>query len=146
MSRHTLRNIACQALSRHLCRGPQVRTEHPDDLRRFRRGCQAGVWERLLTAVADAHADLSRVHLDSSHVRDYVRTVGAAGGLEAQALGRSRGGYGTQRHALVDAAGQLLRAPDPGPGRQHAPGPTTAGGTASRLRASRRRPPATWAS
>lgn len=75
LSRHTLCNVACQALSRHLCRDPQVRTGHPNDRRRFRRGYLAGVWERLLTAVAAPHADLSRVHLDSSHVRGHVRAV-----------------------------------------------------------------------
>ena len=58
--------------------------------RRFRRWCRNGVWKRLLRALADARADLSRVHLDSSHVRSHVSAGGGAGG--PQALGRSRGG------------------------------------------------------
>ena len=121
MSRHTLRNVACQALFRHLRWDPQVRIGHPDDL--------------------------SQVHLASFCVRDQVRAVGAAGGLEAQALRRSRGGYGPQRHVLVDAAGQLLRVRlTHGAGRQHAPDPATAAGTVPRPRAGgpglRCRPPA----
>ena len=77
--------------------------------RRFRRWCQNGVWERMLAAVADAQADLAQVHLDSSHVRSHVSAVGAAGGSTAQALGRSRGGFGTKLHVLVEAAGRLVR-------------------------------------
>ena len=84
--------------------------------RRFRRWCLHGVWERLLQALAEERADLSRVHLDSSHVRSHVSAVGGAGGPAAQALGRSRGGYGTKLHVLVDTAGRLLRVRlTPGP-------------------------------
>ncbi|MCY4519278.1 MAG: IS5 family transposase [Caldilineaceae bacterium] len=77
--------------------------------RRFRRWCRNGVWARLLAAVADARANLRRVHPDSSHVRSHVSAAGVPGGPEKQAQGRSRGGYGTQLHVLVDTAGRLLR-------------------------------------
>ena len=74
MFRHTLHNVDFQALHRHLRRDPQVRTGHPNDLRRFRHWYQNGVWKRMLTAVADERANLARVHLDSSHVHCHINT------------------------------------------------------------------------
>jgi transposase len=42
---------------------------------------------------------------------------GVKGGVEAQALGRSRGGFGTKLHAVVDALGLPVRSAI-GPGQQ----------------------------
>lgn len=38
MSRHALRDVACQALYRLVRKEPKVRAGHPDDLRRFLHG------------------------------------------------------------------------------------------------------------
>jgi transposase len=46
------------------------------------------------------------------------RSTAKKGGQEAQALGRSRGGFGTKIHAVVDALGLPVRF-DLGPGQQN---------------------------
>ncbi|MXZ25083.1 MAG: transposase [Caldilineaceae bacterium SB0665_bin_21] len=63
--------------------------------RRYRRGCLAGVWERLAAACAEARKQECRVHLDTTHVRSHPASAGARrdqGGQEAQAQGLSRAG------------------------------------------------------
>ena len=69
--------------------------------------------------VAEACTNLRWVPRDSSHVRAHVSAAGAPGGPEGQTLGRSRGGYNTKLHVLVDTAGRLLRVRlNPRPGRR----------------------------
>ncbi len=64
----------------------------------------------MLAAVADAQADLTQVHLGLiPRAQPCQCGLGAAGGSATQALGRSRGGFGTKLHVLVEAAGRLLR-------------------------------------
>ena len=46
--------------------------------------------------------------IDGSNIRAHQHAAGAAGGKEHQALGRSRGGFGTKTHAKVDAFGMPL--------------------------------------
>jgi transposase len=46
--------------------------------------------------------------IDSSNIRAHQHAAGAIGGQEAQALGRSRGGFGTKIHVKVDALGMPL--------------------------------------
>lgn len=47
--------------------------------------------------------------IDGSNIRAHQHAAGAIGGQEQQALGRSRGGFGTKIHAKVDALGMPLR-------------------------------------
>lgn len=47
--------------------------------------------------------------IDGSNIRAHQHAAGAIGGQERQALGRSRGGFGTKIHAKVDAFGMPLR-------------------------------------
>ena len=47
--------------------------------------------------------------IDGSNIRAHQHAAGAIGGQELQALGRSRGGFGTKIHAKVDAFGYPLR-------------------------------------
>lgn len=71
---------------------------------RFRRWEQAGRWRALFEQLP---ADLQEVHtvfFDSSVIRAHPHAAGAPqtqGGQEAQALGRSRGGFGTKIHAAA---------------------------------------------
>ena len=147
MSCYALRNVEFQPLYRHLLRDPKVRTGHHRCLhgvvylvrtgipwrelpprfghwnsvcRRFRNR----VWERLLQAMADERADLSRMHLESSHVRCHVSAVVGAGGPEAPTTGAATApSFMSWSHRRAAAC-----APDPGPGRRHAPGRAAAGG------------------
>src|SRR5215213_3210238 len=79
--------------------------------KRFARWGDLGVWERLLGAVAD-DPDLQSVMVDATVVRAHACAAGAPrknGGQAAQGLGRSRGGFSTKTHVLVDALGNPLK-------------------------------------
>ena len=75
---------------------------------RFSRWAKKGVWESLLKALAD-DPDLEYLIIDSTIVRAHQHAVGAKGGLENQAIGRSRGGLTSKVHIAVDALGNPLR-------------------------------------
>lgn len=73
--------------------------------RRFDRWARKGVWRRIFEALQDP--DLEWLILDSTVVRAHPAAAGArknadgTGGQADQALGRSRGGFGTKVHAAV---------------------------------------------
>jgi len=78
--------------------------------KRFARWCDAGIWERRLAYFA-VEPDLEWLLLDSTIIRAHPCAAGAPasqGGQAAQALGRSRGGFSTQIHVVVDALGNPL--------------------------------------
>ena len=90
-----------------------------------------GVWPRLL-AHLQAAPDRSAVLLDSPIGRAHASAAGAPKNKEAEsALGRSRGGFGTQIPILADRRGRPLHlrvtggqpttAPRPGPGWKTGP-------------------------
>ena len=70
---------------------------------RFNEWCKKGVWQRILAVVQDA--DLEWLMLDSTVIRAHQHAAGMNGGDNDQALGRSRGGFGTKIHVAVDALG-----------------------------------------
>lgn len=70
---------------------------------RVNRWCKTGVWQRLFEAVRDP--DLEWLLLDSTVIRAPPHAAGMNGGADDQALGRSRGGFGTKIHLAVDALG-----------------------------------------
>jgi transposase len=53
---------------------------------RFRRWSQAGLWEAVASALAQAMADNSRHSIDSTTVRGHVSAAGAKGGLSDRLL------------------------------------------------------------
>jgi transposase len=68
----------------------------------FIRWARLGVWEQLLTLVQDRGVQLGMTFLDGTSIRAHQKAAGAAQkrGSQAErdsreALGRSRGGYGT---------------------------------------------------
>ena len=68
----------------------------------FIRWSRLGVWERLLLLVQEHGLELGMVFLDGTVVRAHHKAAGARKegrtveeSADAQALGRSRGGYGT---------------------------------------------------
>lgn len=78
--------------------------------KRFARWCHHGVWKRMHEHLAD-DPDMEWLVLDSTVVRAHPCAAGAPkdqGGQEAQALGRSRGGFSTKVHVCVDALGNPL--------------------------------------
>lgn len=76
--------------------------------KRFSRWCRHGVWEALHKACSHL-PDLQSVLIDSTVIRAHPCAAGAANSTgEAEALGRSRGGFGTKIHAITDALGNPL--------------------------------------
>nr|WP_225907392.1 IS5 family transposase [Leptolyngbya sp. BL0902] len=71
---------------------------------RFRRWAKTGVWERLFRALAN-DADNEYQMIDSTIVRAHQHSAGAKGGMNAQCIGRSKGGLSTKIHATCDALG-----------------------------------------
>ena len=76
--------------------------------KRFSRWGQLGVFKALHSGCA-GQPDLQSVFIDSTVIRAHACAAGAAGSdAETEALGRSRGGFGTKVHALTDALGNPL--------------------------------------
>jgi transposase len=74
---------------------------------RFVRWRQAGVWDRLMNALAAGH-DAAVQMIDTSIVRVHQHGACIAGNNE-QLMGRSRGGLTTKIHAVVDTSGLPVR-------------------------------------
>ena len=75
--------------------------------RRLSRWCNAGLWERVFTALT-ADRNNKYLMLDSTIVRAHQQAASGKG-VKDQALGRSRGGLTTKVHMLADALGRPLR-------------------------------------
>jgi transposase len=71
--------------------------------RRFDRWSTKGVWLRIFEELKDP--DLEWLILDSTVIRAHQHAAGAIKGDTDQALGRSRGGFGTKLHIAVDGLG-----------------------------------------
>ena len=82
----------------------------------FIRWAKLAVWERLHRLAQERRGlELGMVFLDGSVIRAHQKAAGArkegltsGASAEAQALGRSRGGYGTKGHVLADARGRAV--------------------------------------
>jgi transposase len=67
--------------------------------RQFRRWCRSGVWDVLLQGLADGGGELGALQMiDSTTIRAHRCAAGETGGMQFQALGRSRGGFTTKVH------------------------------------------------
>jgi len=76
--------------------------------KRFARWQRRGVWAELQAHVV-RDPDLQQMLIDSTVVRAHPCAAGAEqSSAEAEALGRSRGGFGTKIHAVTDALGNPL--------------------------------------
>jgi transposase len=68
--------------------------------KRFSRWCAKGVWDKLLDHFSQS-ADLQDVSMDGSNIRAHACAAGAAySTAEKEALGRSKGGFGSKVHAI----------------------------------------------
>jgi len=79
--------------------------------KRFARWSDRGIFDQMLTDFA-SDPDLEYLLLDSTIIRAHPCAAGAATGPEEakqeQALGRSRGGFSTKIHLIVDGLGNPL--------------------------------------
>jgi transposase len=71
--------------------------------KRFDRWCRQGVWQRVLAELQDP--DLEWLMIDSSVIRAHPHAGGLNTDENDEALGYSRGGFGTKIHVGVDALG-----------------------------------------
>jgi transposase len=81
----------------------------------FIRWARLGVWEQLLTLAQDRGVQLGMTFLDGTSIRAHQKAAGAAQkkGSQAErdsreALGRSRGGYGTKACVIADGLGRAV--------------------------------------
>ena len=78
----------------------------------FIRWARLGVWDRLLGLALECRVTLGMAFLDTTSVRRTTRRRGrpkrgnCAGNGGGEALGRSRGGYGTKAVVIADGAGR----------------------------------------
>jgi transposase len=75
---------------------------------RFNRWCKAGVWQTIMEKLQDP--DLGVLLLDSTIIRAHQHAAGAEdSSAEAEALGRSRGGFSTKIHVACDGLGKPVK-------------------------------------
>jgi transposase len=81
----------------------------------FIRWARLGVWGRLLEAARARGVELGMAFLDGTTIRAHQKAAGASrkggkgpGHPAGEALGRSRGGYGTKACAVADARGRAV--------------------------------------
>ena len=86
---------------------PESYGPHTTCYNRFVRWRRAGVWDRIMDALAGAH-DAAVQMVDTSVVRVHQHGSCIAGNRE-QHMGRSRGGLTSKIHAVVDANGLPVR-------------------------------------
>ena len=76
----------------------------------YRRWCQDGTWKKVLDLVIPKTSGKT-VFIDSTQVKVHRSGLNAADGREAQAIGKTKGGWNTKIHAVVDGGGvpQVLK-------------------------------------
>jgi transposase len=75
---------------------------------RFNRWCKTGVFQTIMERLQDP--DLGVLLLDSTIIRAHQHAAGARdSSAEAEALGRSRGGFSTKIHAACDGLGKPVK-------------------------------------
>lgn len=76
--------------------------------RRFKRWSEKGIWERLMTHVMDK--DIEHSMLDSTVIRAHACAAGyGKNSQDKEGLGRSKGGFTSKIHALVDGLGNPIK-------------------------------------
>jgi transposase len=77
--------------------------------KRFKEWCNRGVWKKLFES-QQIDPDMEWVMIDSTIVRAHACAAGYGKDTQEQeALGRSKGGFTTKIHALVDALGNPIK-------------------------------------
>ena len=74
---------------------------------RFRRWSRSGLWSQVLALLtADACGEIRSV--DCTHIKVHQDASNAAGGVEAQAIGKTKGGSNTKLAVIVDGLGRAV--------------------------------------
>jgi len=74
----------------------------------FNRWCKAGLFQTIMEKLQDP--DLGVLLLDSTIIRAHQHAAGAEGSCpQAEALGRSRGGFSTKIHVACDGLGKPVK-------------------------------------
>ena len=74
---------------------------------RWKQWCEAGVWEKILKKLI--HKAAGKLwSIDSSCIKVHKHGFGAAGGIENQSIGKTKGGWNTKVHALTDIQGRPI--------------------------------------
>ena len=77
--------------------------------KRYESWCRKSVWNQILEAISSNY-DGESVMIDATIVRAHPCAAGYEKGQhDREALGRSKGGFTTKIHAVVDALGQALK-------------------------------------
>ncbi len=74
---------------------------------RWRRWAQRGLWHAILTFLAKGAKGRLRA-VDSTFLKVHQHGANPAGGQEAQAMGRTKGGLNAKLHAVVDGRGRAV--------------------------------------
>lgn len=71
----------------------------------FRRWCQSGLWDRIMQDLRwrSCHR---LIMVDATHIKVHRDGANPAGGQQAQAMGRTKGGLNTKLHAATDEHAQ----------------------------------------
>jgi transposase len=76
---------------------------------RWRRWCAVGLWQEILHLLSRYAVGRVRF-IDGSHIKLHQFGTNPAGGQDAQAIGRTKGGLNTKLCALVEGQGRLMAA------------------------------------
>ncbi|OAM01650.1 MAG: transposase [Wolbachia endosymbiont of Dactylopius coccus] len=88
---------------------PKIYGNYRSIHKRFKRWCERGIWKNLLEYTKQ-EPDLEAVIIDGTIIRAHPCSAGyTKDSKDQEALGRSKGGFTTKIHALVDALGNPLK-------------------------------------
>ena len=75
---------------------------------RWKKWCETGVWEKILSTFAQAGKG-KLWSIDGSCIKVHKHGFGGAKGTENQLIGKTKGGWNTKVHALVDINGMPIK-------------------------------------
>jgi len=74
---------------------------------RWYRWAHLGIWQAILNVLAQSATGLLRA-VDGTFIKVHQHGANPAGGQQAHAIGRTKGGLNTKLHAVVEGSGRLV--------------------------------------